>query len=137
VFPFLPFLALPGSSVNCLHFSALFFFQNLLKNLFSVGFVFFFPPPLPRGFCFLPSCWLLSNVVCTFFPQGVLAVTCSLSFSYLCISVFLRASSFVKCVFPFVCFFAFFLGGGRVFLVEGSFCVCVRSGPFCCHGFLE
>ncbi len=23
------------------------------------------------------------------------------------------------------CFFAFFLGGGRVFLVDGSFCVCV------------
>jgi hypothetical protein len=93
-----------------------------------LGFFFFPPPAFARGFCFLPSCWLLSNVVCTFFPRGVLAVTFSLSFSYLCIFVFLRASCFVKCVFPFVCFFAFFFfffGGGRVFLVDGSFCVSV------------
>jgi hypothetical protein len=100
---------------------SLFFFQNLLKNLFSVG----FPPP-PWGFCFLPSCWLLSNVVCTFFPRGVLAVTCSLSFSYLCISVFLWASCFVKCVFAFVCFFCVFFWWGACFSSWRVFlCVCV------------
>ncbi len=71
----------------------------------------------------------------------LLAVTCSLSFSYLCISVFLRASCFVKCVFPFICFFAFFFfwwracfSSWRVFVCV---CVCVCSCPFCCNGFLE